>query len=223
MLERTDQNDHHTLGNRIYRQGLNYGCLNDRVQCFKYFKEALPHARKANDINNMIRILFDLGSEYANLKDGDKAIACFSEAEALSESVGSLKLEGLSRWQHGDALLDLQKPEEALEMLKRSIKLVYEGNFPAAEKWIFIKAAQAANICGHPQFATKLLAKGKYVRDEEKRALAVYENNYIEAITESILKSISKADFQKYSFDGIHTDWQALWDEFDQIQPKPIL
>jgi len=219
VLARTDPNDHQTMGNRLYRQGLNYGCLNDRVQCFKYFKEALPHARKAQDINNIIRLLFDLGSEYANLKDANKAIESFSEAEALSESVGSLKLEGLTRWQHGDALLDLQKPAEALEMLQRSIKLVYEGNFPAAEKWIFIKAAQAATRCGHPQIATKLLAKGKHVRDEEKRALAVYETNYLNDATEAIKKLIPNSEFQKLSFDGIHSDWQTLWDEFDKITP----
>jgi DNA-binding SARP family transcriptional activator/energy-coupling factor transporter ATP-binding protein EcfA2 len=219
VIKNADRQDSQMMGKYLYHQGLNYGCLNDREKCFKYFKEALPYARKANDVGNIIRILFDLGSEYANLKDGDKAIECFIEAETLAESVGSLKLEGLTRWQHGDALLDLQKPKESLQMLKRSIKLVYEANFAAAEKWIFIKAAQAAVECGYFTIAAKLIAKGVHIRNEENRALAVYEQNYVQNITEQLELHFSAEEFHKLKFAGIHSEWRNLWDEFELLQP----
>lgn len=167
----------------------------------------------------IIRLLFDLGSEYAFLKDGDKAIECFVEAEALCESVGSRKLEGLTRWQHGDALLDLGQPAEALEMLKRSIKLVYEGNFPAAEKWIFIKAGQAAFECGFHVVAAKLLGKGVHVREEEKRTLAVYETNYVESLAEKLRSTLGEHELKRHKFEGIQADWSALWSEFGNLTP----
>ncbi|HLO96948.1 MAG TPA: tetratricopeptide repeat protein, partial [Fimbriimonas sp.] len=217
VLARTDTNDDHLMANRLYRQGLNYGCLNDRDKTFYYFSNALPYARRAQDVNMIIRLLFDLGSEYAHLKDGDKAIECFVEAETLCESVGSRKLEGLTRWQHGDALIDLNQPAEALELLKQSIKLVYEGNFPAAEKWIFIKAAQAAHECGFSVLSAKLLGKGVHVREEEKRTLAVYETNYVESLTEKLRSKLGDHEFKRHKFEGIQSDWQTLWSEFDSL------
>lgn len=220
VLENTDPDDHLALASRYYRQGLNYGCLNDRPQTFDFFSKALPHARKSQDLNSLIRILFDLGSEYAFQKNSGKAIECFIEAETLCESVGSRKLEGLTRWQHGDALLDLNQPVEALQLLKQSIQLVYEGNFPAAEKWIFIKAAQAAAACGHPIIAVKLVAKGVSIRESENRTLAVYEQEYINRLTEKLNTELSSTDLKKYSFEGQQSEWSELWKQFNDILPK---
>lgn len=219
VLENANRKDSLMMGQYLYRQGLNYGCLNDREKCFQFFKEALPYARKANDLNNIIRILFDLGSEYANLKQADQAIECFIEAETLAESVGSLKLEGLTRWQHGDALLDLNQPKESLQMLQKSIRLVYEGDFPAAEKWIFIKASQAALACSFSDIAAKLIAKGIQIREDDQRPLAVYEQNYVNSIVEQLEIIYSKEEFQKLKFAGIHSNWTSLWDEFNQLKP----
>lgn len=219
VLEHTDPKDHEAMANNIYRIALMYGCKDDRKKTFVLLKEALPHARKSQDINNLVRILFDLGSEYAHFGEGDKAIETFIEAEAICQSVGSRKLEGLTRWQHGDALLDLHRPEEALDLLKQSITLVYEGNFPAAEKWIFIRAAQAAMECGSPEVGAKLLAKGQYVRDSENRAFAVYEQNYLDSIAETISKSLSETDIQRIKFEAPQYQWADLWQEFQAVVP----
>lgn len=219
-LARANPSDHPSLAQYNYSQGLNYGCINERSRSFEFFTRALPHARKAKDVNLIVRILFDLGSEHAFRGEGDQAINCFLEAEAICETVGSRKLEGLTRWQHGDALLDLGRPQEALVQIQKSIKLVYEGQYPAAQKWIFIKAGQAALACGQPELACKLLAKGKHIRESENRTLAHYELEYIDKTNRALLDLLGAEAHKKLQVQGQSAEWDNLWTDFLAITPQ---
>lgn len=204
------ESDHWMRANVLYHKSLLECCVGNREQSLRLSTAAIPHARRSNEPQLIVRILFDAASEMANQKQGEAAIPLFEEALALCEEMGSYKLEGLTRWQFGDALLSMERPREALEQLQASVRLVVAVQFVAGLKWIFLKTGEALAALGHDELALQVLGKMVEVRNSENRKLADYEQADINRIFAALEAKLGKFQFDRYYFGGTGQSWEAL-------------
>jgi len=223
IIENAKPEDHATQAWALYSQGLVACCVNKRKESLALHQRAAAEAQSADDDQLRIRILYDLGSELAHQGDFEGAVERFQLAIALSQKLGSQKLEGLTLWQYGDALLSMGRPADAVAHLRTAIRLVYESAYAVAEKWIFIKAAEAAYKCGHPKIALGLLAKGVTSRESEDRPLADYEQEDVDRLVGPLKSAFGIEEFYRLWHQASLRSWQEHWDSFNEFEPKPTL
>lgn len=195
----------------LYQQNQVAFLKGDREATLEYLRRALEVGRRHDDINRLIRILFDYGAELAYHQRFEESLDCFEEAIAHSQRIRSLKLEGLTRWQYGDALISMERPREALEMLLKSVDLVYEANYQVAEKWIFLNTVDAAVALGLFEPAAMLLGKGLHVRAVENRPFALSEEEDIRQCKEVMIDRLGRSEFERMLAEGRDSGWQAVW------------
>lgn len=205
--------------NTHYFLGLVACCLGDHPTSLACHQEALRVARAGDDLATLVRILFDLGSELAHQGRGSEAIECFEEAVEHCRSINSRKLEGLTRWQQGDALLSMDRPREALDVLQQSVQYVLDAGFEAGLKWIFLEVGDALAHLGHPILATKVLAKAVETRLVEKRQLAVYEQEDVDRIVATLKSGLGNLAFERHWAEGAREEWSALIEQVLSISP----
>ncbi|MBS1702053.1 MAG: tetratricopeptide repeat protein [Armatimonadetes bacterium] len=208
-----DDLSHHERARALYLAGLTACCMGEHVRSLDYHLEALKHARKGGDRAQLIRILFDVGSELAHLGRSEESLELFDEAVEHCEILDSRKLEGLTRWQQGDALLYMNRPEDAVPILQRSIELVMEVGFKAALKWIFLKMGEALAKCGQPVTAVRLFGKAVETRNAESRPLAVYEQNDLDKTMEIVRGQLSQNAIDRHWSEGAQASWEELIEE----------
>ena len=199
------------LSLNLYQQNQVAFLKGDRDATLVYLRRALEFGRRHDDINRLIRILFDYGAELAYHRRFDESLECFEEAIAQSQRIRSLKLEGLTRWQYGDALMSMSRPREALEMLLASVDLVYEANYQVAEKWIFLKTVDAAVAQRLFEPASKLLGKGLHIRTIENRPFALSEEEDIRRCREVLIERLGRAEFERTLAEGRDSTWVEVW------------
>lgn len=198
------------IGAATYSLGLIAYCEFDLQRSLELHLAALRHLRAAGNPNILIRCLFDAGSALAESGQGAEALELFDEAIERSEAVASRKLEGLTRWQKGDALLTIGQPVEALAELQTAIDLVIEAGFEAGLKWIFLKTAEALQKTGRPILAARLLGKGVTQRNAESRPLAVYEQKTLDPVIESVIADLGANGYERHFADGSREEWAQL-------------
>lgn len=195
-----------------YNAGLVICCIGDHERSLQYHLEALRLGRKGDDRNLLIRILFDVGSELAHQGRFDESLEIFDEAIEHCTILDSKKLEGLTRWQQGDAFLWMDRPREALEALRLSIDLVEEAGFRAGLQWIYLKTSEALAKCGDAVLAVKVLGKAVESRNSNGRPLAVYEQNDFDKLSAFLHEAMSEMQFQRYWAEGAQMEWNELTD-----------
>ena len=220
LLKKADPEDHDFQAWAWHSQGLIACCVNERKESLEHHKRAAHHASLCQDVPLRIRILYDVGAELAHHGQGEEAIERFQLAIVLSRQLESAKLEGLTLWQYADALLSMDRPADALEKIQEAIRLVYKANYSLAQKWIFLKASEAALKCGHPEDALALLAKGVHTRETENRPLADYEQTDLDQLLKTLKSTLNPEDFHRIWHQGTLTDWQAHWNSY-QILSHP--
>ncbi len=216
--ELSDINDPDVSAHILYTMALTSSSLENNKKSLDYMYQALNSARKADNPNLLIRCLYDTGAELAHQSRGEDALPLFDEAIELCHLIDSRKLEGLTRWQEGDALLSLSRPEDALQSLQKSIELVLDSGYLAGLKWIFLKTAEALQQLNHTVLAIKLLGKCVTVRIEESRPLAANEQVILDRITSSLRECIGEFKFDRYWHEGISADWDVLVSEVMQVE-----
>lgn len=190
--------------------------------------EALSHMRFADNPIGLVRCLFDTGSALAELGDIEAALPLFNEALDLCRKLNSIKLEGLTRWQIGYALTHANRRLEALPHLVESCDLVVEAGFAAGLKWIFLKLSECLIACGHPELGLKFLGKGVSQREEEKRVLAVYEQDVLNPQVEVLREMLGDAVYERYWAEGVAMTWDELLVELharpaDEVNDDPFM
>lgn len=219
IVKNLKSDDYDSQAWALYSQGLVACCVNKRTESLAFHKRAAAEAQKGSDVHLRIRILYDLGAELAHHGEFDSAIERFQLAIALSQKLGSQKLEGLTLWQYGDALLSMGRPVEAVAQIRTSIRLVYETGYEVAEKWVFIKAAEAAYKCGQEQIALGLLAKGITSRESEDRVLAEYEQEDADRLLEPLKSKLGTEQFYELWHRASLEPWREHWDLFNEFDP----
>lgn len=223
LIDHADPEDHDFHAWAWHSQGLVACCVNQRKESLEHHKKAAHHARQGQDIPLQIRILYDVGAELAYHGQNEDAVGRFQLAIALAHQLGSAKLEGLTLWQYADALLSMGRPQDALEKIKQAVDLVYEANYDLAQKWIFLKAGEAALKCGHAEAALRLLAKGVHVRETENRPLADYEQTDLETLLLDLKQTFQPETFHRLWHEGTLQDWQIHWDSYQGLVSIPDL
>lgn len=213
VLANARPDDHESRSYALYLKSLVACCVNDRVGACEWIVQAIPEAKKAENLDRLVRVLFDAGAALANQKRHDEAIVCFEEAVVLCRKIGSVKLEGLTKWQRGDALLSMGRPQEALASLLESVDLVYEARYDLAQKWIYIKAAEAAVTLGLVEPALRLAGKGTETRVSENRPLADYEQDELDQIINPLKEKLGPTQYNRLWFEGVNADWRDLWQD----------
>lgn len=196
--------NYYLLNHLAYVQG-------DREATLPFLEKALLAARKQHDVNRLIRILFDYGSELAYHSRFAEAEEKFDEAIAQSQRMRSSKLEGLARWQYGYALIRAGRHRDSLEMILKSIELVYIANYQVSEKWIFLNACEAATGVGLSEPAAKLLGKGVHIRDVENRVYATSETEALEETRQKLIEDLGRGEFERLASEGRESEWADLW------------
>lgn len=213
VYENLEPTSHADRARALYHKSMNLCCLGNHPDSLTASSAALKEARRGDDPDLLIRILFDLGAELAHQGRGEEALPLFDEAVEHCLKLDSRKLEGLTRWQHGDALLSMDRPEEALPILNKAIELELDAGFPAAQKWIFLNLAEALAKCGHSIAAARMLGKGVETRNAESRPLAIYEQKDVDEILALLKSELGEVAFERHWNEGAQTDWPDLMAE----------
>lgn len=212
VLDHTTPDQYSERARALYVSGQNEVCLGAYDTSLAFHKQALVEARKGSETNFVVRILFDLGSELARQGEQEESMTLFEEALELCERIDSRRLEGLTRWQLGDALLSCGKPSEALIQLVEAMRLCRSTDFVNAQKWIFLKTAEALAKLEHDSLPIQFLAKGIQARLDENRPLAAYEVEDLDR-TEALLKSrVKESRYTRFQAEAETTSWDSLWD-----------
>lgn len=223
VAENCDETHPGILSWNLYQLNHNAFLRGDRVKTLYYLGKALDVAKRFDDVNRLIRILFDYGAELAFHGRFEESIEYFDEAISHCQRIRSSKMEGLTRWQYGEALIHAGRHREALEMLLKSVQLVYDANYQVAEKWIFLNASDAGLAVGILEPAARLFAKGLHIRRTENRPFGVSEEEDIDRVTKTLISKLGRGDFERLSAEGRDSEWPPLWAEmnaaFAQIEP----
>lgn len=217
VLDHTTSDQHSERARALYVSGQNEVCLGAYDTSLKFHKQALVEARKGSETNFVVRILFDLGSELARQGEQEESMTLFEEALELCERIDSRRLEGLTRWQLGDALLSCGKPKEALVQLVEAMRLCRSTDFVNAQKWIFLKTAEALAKLEHDTLAIQFLAKGIQARMDENRPLAAYEVEDVNRIEELLKTRVNETRYARFQAEAETMTWESLWEAADNV------
>ncbi len=212
VLDHTTPDQHSERARALYVSGQNEVCLGAYDTSLKFHKQALVEARKGSETNFVVRILFDLGSELARQGEEEESMTLFEEALELCERIDSRRLEGLTRWQLGDALLSCGKPKEALVQLLDAMRLCRSTDFVNAQKWIFLKTAESLAKLEHDSLSIRLLTKGIQARMDENRPLAAYEVEDVNRIEDLLKTRVNESRYARFQAEAETTTWESLWE-----------
>ncbi|MCE9559277.1 MAG: hypothetical protein K8R88_10020 [Armatimonadetes bacterium] len=217
MLDMVEPSNHALIANGLYTKSQLHCCLADHKSSLENLLAALVESRRAHETKLRINILFDCGSELSFQGHGEESLPYFEEALALCKKVGSIKLEGLTRWQQGDALISMKRYPEAFAALKWSIELVIEADFIAGLKWIFLKVAEALAYLGHHTLAIQLLGKMVEVRKAEGRELGEYEVNDLNRLMDFLKTQVPASQIDRFWAEGNRREWLDLVQEVNLV------
>jgi len=217
VQDHTPPESHVRHAGTLYNLGLCACCVGRNVESLNYHLAALKEVRQTRDKTLLVRVLFDAGSELANQGRGTESLDYFKEAIEHCETLGSIKLEGLTRWQMGDALLSMQRPREAWDELGKSVNLVIKAGFQAGLKWIFLKTAQATWECGHATLACQFLGWLLGEREKANRPLAQYEQVVADALMESLKAELGEYTLGRRLDEGRASSYEELVRELQRV------
>jgi non-specific serine/threonine protein kinase len=209
--------DPDALGQAYYNLGLTRYCVNDSAGSLDLHLKALEHARKGKDLRTLARILFDSGSELVKQGQPERGLAHIAESLQTAREAGSVRMEGLARWQEGEALRSMGDGPGALRSLSESLRLCAKAGFPAAIKWIALTVAGALVVAGEPLLGVRFLAKMTAVREAEGRPLAGYEVEDAARIGDAARAAVGEAGFDGAWSAGSRAEWLALVAELDKL------
>lgn len=197
---------YHNLGTLAY-------CVGDYEASLPYLLQSLTESRKCDNPRGRIWILFDCGAELSHQGRWEEGEPLFEEALDLCNKINSIRLEGLTRWQLGDALLSAGRPKDALLELQKAIRQVLRADFQSGLQWLFLKTAEALAGSGHPELGTRALAWLAEARVRSARPLADYEQRDFDRIRQDLLEDLGPARFDRFWTEGSAEPWEPLKDE----------
>jgi len=205
------------LAQSYYSLGLVRYCVSDSVGSLAYHLRALEAARKGRDYRSLVRILFDTGSELVKQGEPERGLDMVEESVALAQELGIVRLEGLARWQEGEARRALGQGREAVRALVESARLVRKAGFEAGLNWIALTIAGALVIVEDWALATRFLARMTTQREADSRPLAGYELDDSTEIKERILAGMGQARFDRAWGEGARSNWAVLVSQLEAL------
>ncbi len=209
-LEHCRKEDHVTRSRALFQAAMIVNCMEDYPRSLELLYEALEEARQSHEPSFLIRILYYLGSELAIQGRGRECGPFFEEAIELCRQLDSRKMEGLTRWQQGEAMMAMGQTAEALATLKKSLHLIYDSGFVAGLQRTLLIAADAFAAEGQYEVATKLLSKWISSMSAQNKVISPDSQRSLERIKATLSSHLDASEHARLWSEGAHLSWDQL-------------